>query len=235
MNSWWVKIFLIFVAVFAFAKWGPSIPISSVVSQKNDFFTVTGEGKVTVVPDTAIVSLGITLNKPTVKAAQDQVNSVISEITKSLKTLGIDAKDIQTSNYSIYPQYNDRITGYQVNASLTVTVRELDKVNQVIDIATAKGANTIGGIQLTVDDTKQKQLLQQARELAVKDAKTKAESLANAAGITLGKIVNIQENANNFPRPMIGMMAVVDSAPKTNIQPGSTDISTSVTLFYETR
>ncbi len=226
---------MIFVAVFAFAKWGPSIPISSVVSQKNDFFTVTGEGKVTVVPDTAIVSLGITLNKPTVKAAQDQVNSVISEITKSLKTLGIDAKDIQTSNYSIYPQYNDRITGYQVNASLTVTVRELDKVNQVIDIATAKGANTIGGIQLTVDDTKQKQLLQQARELAVKDAKTKAESLANAAGITLGKIVNIQENANNFPRPMIGMMAVVDSAPKTNIQPGSTDISTSVTLFYETR
>lgn len=223
------------MAVFAFAKWGPSIPISSVVSQKNDFFTVTGEGKVTVVPDTAIVSLGITLNKPTVKAAQDQVNSVISEITKSLKTLGIDAKDIQTSNYSIYPQYNDRITGYQVNASLTVTVRELDKVNQVIDIATAKGANTIGGIQLTVDDTKQKQLLQQARELAVKDAKTKAESLANAAGITLGKIVNIQENANNFPRPMIGMMAVVDSAPKTNIQPGSTDISTSVTLFYETR
>ena len=223
------------MAVFAFAKWGPSIPISSVVSQKNDFFTVTGEGKVTVVPDTDIVSLGITLNKPTVKAAQDQVNSVISEITKSLKTLGIDAKDIQTSNYSIYPQYNDRITGYQVNASLTVTVRELDKVNQVIDIATAKGANTIGGIQLTVDDTKQKQLLQQARELAVKDAKTKAESLANAAGITLGKIVNIQENANNFPRPMIGMMAVVDSAPKTNIQPGSTDISTSVTLFYETR
>lgn len=241
MNSWWVKILLIFAAIFAFAKWGPSIPISSVVSQKQDFFAVSGEGKVTVVPDTAIVSLGITLNKPTVKAAQNEVNSIISEITKSLKALDIDAKDIQTSNYSIYPQYDyqtaegNRISGYQVSANLTVKVREFDKVNQVVDQATAKGANNIGGIQLTVDETKQKELLQQAREMAVKDAKSKAESLASAAGMTLGKIVNIQEDANNFPRPMMGMMAIADSAPKTNIQPGSTDISTSVTLFYETR
>lgn len=223
------------MAVFAFAKWGPSIPISSVVSQKQDFFTVTGEGKVTVVPDTAIVDLGITVSRPTVKAAQTQVNSVINTISQSIKDLGISAKDIKTSNYSIYPQYNDRITGYQVNASLTVTVREIDKVNQVIDIATAKGANTVGGIQLTVDDARQKELLQQAREMAVKDAKSKAESLANAAGLTLGKIVNVQEDANNFPRPIMSMLAIADSTPKTNIQPGSTDISTSVTLFYETR
>lgn len=235
MNSWWIKIFLVFAAVFAFAKWGPSIPISSVVSQKQDFFTVTGEGKVTVVPDTAIVDLGITVSRPTVKAAQTQVNSVINTISQSIKDLGISAKDIKTSNYSIYPQYNDRITGYQVNASLTVTVREIDKVNQVIDIATAKGANTVGGIQLTVDDARQKELLQQAREMAVKDAKSKAESLANAAGLTLGKIVNVQEDANNFPRPIMSMLAIADSTPKTNIQPGSTDISTSVTLFYETR
>lgn len=231
-------VILVLAAVFSYGKFGPGIPITSVVTQKQELFSVTGEGKITVVPDTAIVSLGISLNKPSVKAAQDEVNSVISEITKSLRALNIDAKDIKTSNYSIYPQYDyqttggNRISGYQVSANLTVKVREFDKVNQVIDTATTKGANNVGGVQLTVDDTKQKELLQQAREMAVKDAKSKAESLASAAGMTLGKIVNIQEDSNNFPRPM---MAVADSSAKTNIEPGSTDVTTSVTLFYETR
>lgn len=249
MNSWYLKlitvVILVLAAVFSYGKFGPGIPITSVVAQKQELFSVTGEGKVTVVPDTAVVSLGISLNKPSVKAAQNEVNSVISEITKSLKAMGVDAKDIQTSNYSIYPQYDyqttggNRISGYQVSANLTVKVREFDKVNQVIDIATTKGANNVGGIQLTVDDVKQKDLLQQARQLAVRDAKIKAESLASAAGMTLGKIVNIQEEANNFPRPMMNgggiNMMTADSVAKTNIEPGSTDVTTSVTLFYETR
>ena len=241
MNLWWVKILLILGAVFVFAKWGPGIPITSVVTQKQDLFTVTGEGKVTVVPDTAVVNLGITANHSTIKAAQTQANTVINKITEELKKLGIESTDIKTSNYSVYPQYNydggpSRITGYQVNASLTITVRDFDKVNQVIDTSTANGANTVGGIQLTVDEKRQKELLQQARELAVKEAKTKAESLARTAGITLGKIVNIQEGYSN-PGPVYAkeMMAAVGGGGDTQIQPGSTDITSSVTLFYETR
>ena len=231
MNSWWSKLIVIFAAIWLLLRFGPSIPVSSVVSQKQDFFTVSGEGKVTVVPDTAIVDLGITVSRPTVKSAQTQANSVINAISQELKNLGIKDKDIKTSNYSIYPQYNGHITGYQVNASLTVTVREIDKANQVIDAATAKGANSVGGIQLTVDEDKKKQLLQDARELAVKEAKSKAESLARAAGLTLGKIVNIQESAGDT-RPLPMMYA---KAEDTQIQPGSTDITTSITLFYETR
>ena len=240
MNSWWAKILLVLAAIFVFAKWGPGIPITSVVTQKQDLFTVTGEGKVTVVPDTAVVDLGITVNRPTVKAAQNETNSVINAITLSLKDLEIAAKDIKTSNYSVYPQYNydggpSRITGYQVNASLTVTVRDFDKVNQVIDSATSKGANTVSGIRLTVDEDKTKQLLQQARELAIKEAKAKAESLARAAGLTLGKIVNIQEGYSS-PRPVYAKeMTAVGGGGDTQIQPGSTDITTSITLYYETR
>ena len=237
MNDWFVKLasitVLVLAAVFAYGKLGPGIPITSVVTQKQDLFTVTGEGKGTVVPDTAIVDLGVTANLPTVKAAQSQANTVINKITDELKKLGITDKDVRTSNYSVYPQYDyqqgNRITGYQVSANLTVTVREIDKVNQVVDVATANGANTIGGIQLTVDEKKQKELLQQARELAVKEAKEKANSLAEAAGITLGKVVNVVEaSPEGFPRPM---MAKTD----TQIQPGSTDITSSVTLYYETR
>ncbi len=249
MNSWWVKAVFIFIAVFVLLKFGPSVPVQSIVTQKMDSFTVSGEGKVTVVPDTGIVSLGITSNKPTVKAAQTEANTVIANITKAVKELGVADKDIKTSNYSVYPQYDystegaGRINGYQVSANLTISVREIDKVNSVIDQATSNGANTVGGIQLTVDEDKQKELRQQARELAVKEAKTKAESLAKAAGITLGKIINVVESGNDIgPRPYDMMVANTKEgglgggggAP-TEINPGSTDISTSVTLFYETR
>lgn len=232
MSSWWSRVIIIFAAVWLLLRFGPSIPVSSVVSQKQDFFTVVGEGKVTVVPDTAVVDLGITVSRPTVKAAQSEANSVINGISQAVKELGVAAKDIQTSNYYIYPQYEqNRITGYQVTAGLTLNIREIDKINAVVDAATAAGGNTVGGLQLTVDENKKKELLQQARELAVKDAKDKAVSLARAAGITLGKIVNVQETPNNFPVPMY---AKADRAD-TQIQPGSTDISTSITLSYETR
>src|SRR3990167_5466474 len=132
MNDWFVKLasitVLVLAAVFAYGKLGPGIPITSVVTQKTDLFSVVGEGKVTVVPDTAIVDLGIIADSPTVKAAQNQANQVITTLTTELKKLGIDAKDIKTNNYSVYPQYDyrdggtGRINGYQVNVSVTVTV-----------------------------------------------------------------------------------------------------------------
>ena len=152
---------------------------------------VSGQGKVTVVPDTGIVSLGLNLTKPTVKLAQTEVNTIINKITTDVKQLGVDQKDIKTTDYSIYPDYDYRtgsgkITGYRVSASISVRVRDLEKINSVIDTATADGANTVGGVTLTVDEDKQKELIQEAREKAVAEAKTKAESLARAAGITLG-------------------------------------------------
>ena len=236
------KTLLIFALAYLFFRFGPAIPISSVVSQKQSLFEVSGVGKVTVVPDTAIVGLGILSQQSSVKAAQTQANTVINAISQSLKELGIDPKDIKTDNYSIYPQYDyasgrSRISGYQVNISLTVTVQELDKVNSVIDTATAKGANTVSNIQLTVDDKRQKELVQQARSDAVQDAKAKAESLSRAAGLTLVRIVNVQESSPSSPRPIFMALdkAGIGGGGDTQIQPGSTDITSSITLTYETR
>jgi uncharacterized protein YggE len=244
MNQWWQRVLFIALVVLVVLRYGPGFPVNSVVTQKTDLFTVSGEGKVTVVPDTGVVELGITSNKSSVKTAQTEANTVINNITQALKNLKIDEKDIKTSNYAVFPQYDyqtvgGRITSYQVTASLTVTVREIDKINDVVDAATSNGANTIGGIQLTVDESQKKKLLQQARDEAVKEAKEKATSLARSAGISLGKIVNVVEApADNFPRPMMYAKEAAlggggDSG--TQIQPGSTDITTSVTLFYETR
>jgi uncharacterized protein len=248
MNSWVAKVLFVTVivtaAAFVLVRFASPIPVSSVVTQKDSLFTVSGEGKVTVVPDTAIVSLGIVSSKPTVAAAQNEANTVIQKVTDDLKKLGVENKYLQTGNYSVSPQYDynaqpAKINGYQVNASLTVTVKDFDKINAVIDAATKDGANTVSGVSLTVDETKQKELQNQARVQAINDAKTKAQNLAGAAGITLGRIVNVQESGSS---PVTLPMMAFDSmgrgaAPqaKTEIQPGSTDITTSVTLFYETR
>ncbi len=235
---------VILLALFFFNKFGPPFSFSSTVTQKTDLFTVSGEGKVTVIPDTGIVSLGVNLTRPTVKAAQSEVNSIINNVSAETKKLGVDAKDIKTAGYSVYPEYDyrsnpNRITGYRVAVSITVRVRNLEKINEVIDTATANGVNTVNGINLTVDDDRQKELLQEARELAVKEAKTKAQSLARAAGLSLGRIVNVQESGGYTPRPMYAFSKVAEAGmgggADTQIEPGSTDISTTVTLFYETK
>lgn len=229
------KFLVIFVGIYLLIKFMPAIPLSSVITQKTDLFTVTGEGKVTVVPDTAIVNLGINTTKPTVKDAQGQANTVIKNINSALKNLQIEDKDIRTSDYTIYPQYDyanggSRITGYAVNASVSVTVRNIDKINNVIDSATAAGANNVSDIQFTVDEVQQKDLLRQARIKAIAEAKSKAADLSSETGMTLGRIVNIQESAPVPPR-----VFTMEATPATQIQPGSTDIVSTVTLSYETR
>lgn len=246
--NWLVKFVVstavVALAVIAVIRLAPPLSISSTNTQKTDLFTVSGEGKVSVIPDTGIVNLGITINRGDVKSAQSEVNRVMDKITQDIKKLGIEDKDIKTQNYSIYPQYDyqngaNRITGYHVNSNLVVTVRQLEKINSVIDTATADGANTVGGVTLTVDEARHKQLLQEARDQAVAEAKVKAESLSRSAGITLGRIVNIQESGD---RPISPLFLAKEMAADgrgggadTSISPGSTDISTTVTLFYETR
>jgi len=98
-------------------------------------------------------------------------------------SLVIKDKDIKTTNYSVNPQYDytspqNKIVGYVVNTSLIVTVRELDKINEVIDIATQNGANTVSGVQLIVEDSKRKELENEARNLAIKEAKVKLNQLS---------------------------------------------------------
>lgn len=230
-------IFAVWLGVYAYGKFGPGLPISSVVTQKSELFTVSGEGKVTVVPDVAILNLGMSSRKNTVKAAQAEANTIVNQLTKALKESAVEDRDIKTTNFSVYPDYDynngaNRIVGFHVNVSLTVTVRNIDKVNDILDKATNLGVNSVGGIQFTVAEDKLKELNKEARLKAIKEAKEKASELSSLSGMTLGKIVNIQEGANRaYPQPM---MLKAESAD-AQIQPGTTDITSSVTLFYETR
>lgn len=232
----------VFVFLFLFIKVVGPIPftVNSVNTQKTDTFNVTGEGKVSVKPDVATVIVGITSNGSTVQVVQEQINITINKISEAIKSLGVAEKDIKTTSYNINPNYDyssstQQITGYSASTNLMVKVRKLDTVNNIIDASTKNGANTVSGVNFEVDDKEKAQ--NEAREKAVAEAKEKAADAAKIAGFKLGKIINYQENNNLLPRVFPGIayaaMETKDVAAPTQIEPGSTDITISVTLSYE--
>lgn len=234
-------ILIFFLLLFVYTKVVGPIPFSvnSVTTTKSDTFNVTGEGSVAAKPDIATLNVGIQAQGSTVKAAQDQINATINKVAEAIKKLGVEQKDIQTTNYNINPNYDfqgniQRITGYSASTNLSIKVRNIDLVNQVIDQATGSGANQVGGISFDVDD--KTKLENEARQKAVAEARGKAESAAKIAGFKLGRIVNYSENFEGEPRPIPLRMSV--GAPdaeklETAVEPGSSEIRVIVTLSYE--
>lgn len=231
---------LFFIALFVYTKLAGPIPFSvtQVTTTKTDTFSVTGEGKVSMPPDIAIINAGVQAQGATVKTAQDQLNKSINAVSAAVKSAGVDAKDIQTSGYNINPTYDyqaggQKITGYQAASNLTIKVRNIDKANSVIDAATGAGATTVGGISFDVDNKTKAQ--NEARQKAVADAKSKAENAAKIAGFTLGRIINYSEDFGGFPRP-IPMFAKAETAGggvPTQVEPGTNEITVTVTLSYQ--
>lgn len=234
-----VPLFIFFILLFIYTKVAGPIPfsVSSVTTTKTDTFNVTGEGSVAAKPDIATLTVGIQAQGANVKTAQDQINATINKVAEAIKKLGVDQKDIQTTNYNINPTYDyqgstQRITGYSASTNLSIKVRNIDLVNQVIDQATANGANQVGAINFDVDD--KSKLEDEARQKAVALAKKKAESAAKIAGFKLGRMVNYSENFEGVPRP-IPMAIGAPEAQKleTAVEPGSSEIKVVVTLSYE--
>lgn len=239
-----ITISVLVILTLYFRLIGP-IPFSvnQITTEKKTTFDVQAEGKVTAVPDTAEINLGIQSNKPTVEAAQKEANGKINNITSELKKLGIEEKYIKTSNYSVYPDYNyqagQKITGYNVNITLTIKVKDLQKINNVIDIATAQGANQIGNLSFVIDDDKLESLKMEARKQAIEKAKVKAKEIANAGGIKLGRLVDVTESVSSYnstplrtPATALAGGGVEDK--QTQIQAGESEITINITISYET-
>lgn len=232
-----------FILLFVYTKLVGPIPFSlnSVVSTKTDNFSVSGEGKVTVSPDIALVNVGVTVQGSSVKVVQQELNTKMNAVTAAVKKLGIDSKDLQTSHYNISPTYDysestQRVTGYHASSNLTVKVREIDKANSVVDAASANGANQIGGISFGVDDKTKAE--DEARKLAVAEAKKKAQSAAKIAGFALGRIINYQESFGGQLRPMMetfdkSTLPMAGGGEPTNIEVGTDEVVVVVTLTYQ--
>jgi len=218
-----------------------SYPVSIVTKQAPADLSVVGEGKVTVVPDTATVQVGIIVSdKKTVEETQKQINQTNNKIIDAMKGLGIPKIDIKTSNYAINPNYSyenntNRINGYSGNATLSIKVRKINLLPQVIEQSTLNGANQIYGTQYTID--KPENYREKARDLAIANAREQAQKLANSLGIKLGKVTNISESNPNSPYP-VPMVRELNAPSNTksstpDLEQGSQEITSVVTLSFE--
>jgi uncharacterized protein len=203
--------------------------------------SVSGHGQVNVPPDTASVSIGIDVIQPTLAEAQEQATAQATTLIEALKAAGIADEDIQTAYFSVnilrdYSENADptQITGFEIMNQLQLTVRDTDMLGDLLDEAVNAGANSINGVTFYVDD--QTAAASEARKLAVEDARTKAEELAAAAGLTLGPVVSIAEGTvSPMPPPMYGGagggMAKAEAA--VPVQPGSSTIAVDVAMTFE--
>jgi len=169
----------------------------AVGEEAKNAISVGGMGKVFVKPELANISIGVESRAKTAGEASGQNKRDMNQVMSSLKTMGIKDEDIQTTDYSIYPdiRYNEKegekIIGYVARNMVQVKVRGLDKIGDILDKVTDAGANAIHGIRFTVEDPSQYK--DEARKLAVADAKSKAEKLAKSANVRLGILLSLRE------------------------------------------
>ncbi len=207
-------------------------------SATNTFQTVSfvGEGKVKAAPDTAKVEIGLVTEEKDSISVQNANSSKMNAVIKFLKEREINEADIKTSAYSLSPKYEynkgkSSLVGYILNQALTVTVRDLNKIGEILDGAVSKGANQINSISLFVD--KPEELKNKAREAAVKTAKEQALATSKIAGFNLGRVIGFSENTLGEP-PIFyeGLGKGGGTAPAPQIEPGSQEIKVTVTLTY---
>ena len=205
---------------------------------------VTGQGKVSVVPDIVSLRLGIEAQEASIAEAQTQAAEAMDKVMTALTKNGVAKKDIQTQYFSIRQvtkwdrtKEEETVIGYRVTNMVTAKIRDIDKAGAIIDaIAEAGGDLTrINSISFSVDDPSE--YYKEAREKAMADAKAKAEQLAELAGVTLGKPTYISEGIVSpiYPRGVVVMEEVVGAAAPTPISPGETEISLSLQVAYAIR
>jgi uncharacterized protein YggE len=196
---------------------------------------VTGTGTVEAAPDIATLSIGVTTQGDTAAAALAANTAALDAVLVRLTAAGIAPADMQTSNLSLNPNWtgydnnNPVISSYVASNVLTITIRKLDSLGAVLDASVADGANTLNGLIFAVADPEP--LLDEARKAAVADARARAELLAEAAGVKLGKIVSITEMTTGAP-PMPMYKAELSAAP-VPVVGGEVEMSASIMIFYE--
>jgi hypothetical protein len=219
------------------------------VKQNNnqDRFSVIGSGTVYAKADIANIEVGLkTDTKKTAAEATTQSTVKMNNIISELKKLNIEDKDIKTANFNLSPVYNytstkgQELIGYEVTQTLTLKIRDLTKIGDVIAKTTEQGANQIGNITFTIDD--EFALKNQARELAINKAKEKAILIANQSGMRLGKVKSVYENTDPVISPImysnakaLGMGGESAAISSPDIQSGQNEIKVEVTLVYEVK
>jgi len=202
---------------------------------------VSGEGQATVAPDLALLTLSVMREAKTAREALDANNDAMAAVIAAMKSAGIKDRDLQTAGIQINPRYNytnkpdgsqdAELVAYQVTNTLSVRIRDIDKTGEILDKAVSLGVNQGGGISFTNEDPKA--AVTEARKKAVADAVAKAKTLAEAAGVSLGKVLEITDQ-NVAPAPMpINAKAFDAAGAAVPVQAGENAYAVQVTVTFE--
>ncbi len=213
------------------------LPSASIAEQG---LRITETGKAYATPDVAKVTFGVTTEAKDIAKSQKDNSEKLATIKNELARFNIEAKDIKTVNYSIYPDYDyfiprqPRLKGYRTHHLLEIVIRKLEDTDAVVQALGTAGVTEINQVRFTVDDITEVQ--NEAREQAIAKAKDKAESLANLTGAKLGKIISIQEGSSQIIPPSYKSLLEMDSGfgggAEVGLEEGSTLITATITIIY---
>ena len=239
----WIGIGLavgLLVAAIASPAFAPRTTLAADDTTPDHTISVSGTGRVIISPDIADLRLGVSVTKPTVKAARAAAAESMTKIIAALKKLGIADADLQTSGLSLQPVYDynnnsnpPKLTGYTLSNGVSVTIRDLDKIGDAIDDGLAAGATTLDGVTFRVDDPAKAQ--EQARKQAMTQAKSIADTLASSAGISITGVASISETSSPTPYPIYydaARAAGVAADAATPVNVGTNEVTVTVSVVY---
>ena len=231
----------------ALLAFSPLAQAQAVNDRPHRILSLTGTGEVKARPDTASINSGVTSNAKTAQEALAANSAAMSKRFRELKAAGIAGRDLQTSNFSIAPQYKpydpknrlpaqQRIVGYQVSNGVTVRVRDLDKLGRLIDQMTVAGVNRMNGISFFVDKTDN--LMEEARRKAMVDVRRKADLYADGLGVKLKRVLTVSESVSRpGPRPMragrVMSMTKSDAREAAPVTAGEQSLSVRLSVTWE--
>jgi uncharacterized protein YggE len=195
--------------------------------------TVTGTGKLDVVPDVAEVNLGVSATAPTSRAARTQADAQVARVIAALAARGVTGDDVRTSQISLSPSFDRtgrRVVAYTATNTVDATIRELAEAGAIVSAAAEAGANQINGPILTVSD--EAAVYARALEAAVEDAQAHAEAIADASGDELGALRSVTESRESGPVPF-ALEAKAADAASTPFEAGTIEVSASVVATYD--
>ncbi len=202
---------------------------------------VTGNGEIVLVPDMAYINIGIHTEADDVSSAVTANNQQASEIKEAILSMGVEEKDIQTSNFNVYSmnRYDNMSnvvgTTFAVDNTLYIIVRDLTMLSELLDAALGAGANQIYGISFDIAD--RSGAVARARDLAIQDAEAKAAAVAETAGVALGKIHTISVANTSYVQPLAGYGygsgAMAEDSVSVPIAAGQIVVTASADLVYE--
>ena len=205
---------------------------------------VSAEGKAVVAPDIAKISFSVVTEGKDPAKLQTENTKKMNDAIAYLKSQGIDAKDIKTSQYNLSPRYDYRtsvgtpmLTGYVLNQSVLVKVRALEKAGEVLAGLIPLGVNDISSLQFDIDDPEA--FIREARSQAFEKARVKAKTMAKENGVRLGKVITFSESQGGYPRPYYDLkeasIAGGSLPPVPTLEAGTQEVTVQVSATYELR